>query len=59
MAVLSIVGRLYGYLHRVHYELGPGFFHHVYRRAAQVELSEHDISFDFVREIPVFYEASM
>ena len=52
----DLVGRLYGCLHRVHYELGPGFFHHVYRRAAQVELSEHDISFDFVREIPVFYE---
>ena len=52
----DLVGRLYRYLHRVHYKLGPGFFHHVYRRAAQVELSEHDISFDFVREIPVFYE---
>jgi len=52
----DLVGRLYECLHRVHYELGPGFFHQVYRRAAQVELNEQGISFDFVREIPVFYE---
>jgi GxxExxY protein len=52
----DLVGRLYEALHRVHYELGPGFFHHVYRRAMQVELNEQSISFEFVREIPVFYE---
>lgn len=52
----DLVGRLYECLHRVHYELGPGFFHHVYRRAIQVELNEQSISFDFVHEIPVFYE---
>ena len=52
----DLVGRLYECLHRVHYELGPGFFHHVYRRAVQVELDEQHISFEFVREIPVFYE---
>lgn len=52
----DLVGRLYKCLHRVHYELGPGFFHHVYRRATQVELDEQHISFKFIREIPVFYE---
>jgi GxxExxY protein len=52
----DLVGRLYKCLHRVHYELGPGFFHHVYRRAAQIELSEQNISFDFVQEVPIFYE---
>lgn len=52
----ELVGRLYECAHRVHYELGPGFFHHVYRRATQVELTRQDISFDFVRQIPVFYE---
>jgi len=51
-----LVGRLYECLHCVHYELGPGFFHHVYRRATQVELNEQGIQFEFVREIPVFYE---
>ena len=43
-------------MHRVHYELGPGFFHHVYRRATQVELSEQNVPFELVREIPVLYE---
>lgn len=52
----DLVGHLYECLHRVHYELGPGFFHYVYRRATQVELNEQHISFEFVREIPVFYE---
>ena len=53
---LHLVGRLYECLHRIHYELGPGFFHYVYRRATQVELNEQHIAFEFVREIPVFYE---
>jgi GxxExxY protein len=52
----DLIGHLYECLHRVHYELGPGFFHHVYRRAIQVELNEQHVSFEFVREIPVFYE---
>ena len=52
----DLVGHLYECLHRVHYDLGPGFFHHVYRRATQVELDEQHITFEFVREIPVFYE---
>jgi len=52
----DLVGHLYESLHRVHYELGPGFFHHVYRRATQVELNEQHISFEFIREISVFYE---
>jgi GxxExxY protein len=52
----GLVGRLYECLYRVHYELGPGFFHHVYRRATQAELDAQHIPFEFVREIPVFYE---
>lgn len=52
----ELVGRLYECLHRVHYELGPGFWHYVYRRATQAELNERNIQFSFVREIPVYYE---
>jgi GxxExxY protein len=51
---LDLVGRLYECLYRVHYELGPGFLHHVYRRATQVELNEQHLPFEFVREIPIF-----
>jgi GxxExxY protein len=52
----KLVGRLYECLQRIHYELGPGFFHHVYRRATEVELNEQSLSFKRVLEIPVFYE---
>ncbi|HOU13084.1 MAG TPA: GxxExxY protein [Anaerolineae bacterium] len=52
----ELIGRFYECLYRVHYELGPGFFHHVYRRSVQVELSEQLIPYVFVREIPVVYE---
>jgi len=52
----ELVGRLYECLHRVHHELGPGFFHQVYRRAVKVELNERNLQVEFVREIPVYYE---
>lgn len=52
----ELVGGLYECLHRVHYELGPGFFHHVYRRAVQVELDEQGIRYEYVRELPVYYQ---
>lgn len=52
----ELVGRLYECLHRVHYELGPGFWHSIYRKAVQVELSEQGIACWYVREIPVYYE---
>lgn len=52
----ELVGELYAALNRVHYELGPGFMHHVYRRAAQVELDERGIGFEMMREMPVYYQ---
>ena len=52
----DLVGHLYRCLHHVHYDLGPGFFHHVYRRAAEVELNEQNLATSLVREIPVFYQ---
>ncbi|HOT90139.1 MAG TPA: GxxExxY protein [Anaerolineae bacterium] len=55
----ELVGRIYACLYRVHYELGPGFIHHVYRRAVQVELSEQNLPYLFVREIPVTYEGEL
>lgn len=51
----TLVGRIYKCLHRVHYELGSGFFHHVYRRAVQVELGAQLLSPTLVRAIPLVY----
>ena len=51
-----LVGRLYECLHRVHYELGPGFWHNVYRKAVQAEFREQGITCWYVHEIPVYYE---
>lgn len=43
-------------LHHVHFQLGPGFLHQVYRRATMVELREQHIGFEYVKEIPVYYQ---
>lgn len=42
-------------LHRVHFELGPGFLHQVYRRATMVELKDRGIGFEYIKEMPIFF----
>ena len=44
---------LYEALHRVHFTLGPGFLHQVYRRAAMVELRRQGISYHYQKHLPV------
>ena len=44
---------LYEALHRVHFTLGPGFLHQVYRRATMVELRRQGISHHYHKHIPV------
>lgn len=39
----------------VHGELGAGFIHYVYRRAAMIELRERGIPFEFKKQIPVLF----
>jgi GxxExxY protein len=39
----------------VHGELGVGFIHYVYRRAAMIELRERGIPFVFKKQIPVMF----
>lgn len=51
----ELVNRLLQALHRVHFELGPGFFHQIYRRAAMVELGEQEIGFRYLKTVPVAY----
>lgn len=43
-------------LHRVHFELGSGFLHQVYRRAVMVELQEQEIGYEYIKEWPIFYQ---
>ncbi|HID51064.1 MAG TPA: GxxExxY protein [Anaerolineae bacterium] len=52
----DLTDELLGSCHRVHAKLGPGFFHHVYRRAIMVELREKSIGFEFIKEMPVYYK---
>lgn len=44
-----------GVLFEVHNQLGPGFFHHVYRRAAMIELRKQEIGFKYVKKMPVYF----
>jgi GxxExxY protein len=44
---------LYEALHRVHFTLGPGFLHQVYRRATMVELRRQGIPYRYHKHLPV------
>lgn len=43
-------------LHRVHFELGPGFFHQVYRRATMLALQEQGLAYDYIKKLPIMYQ---
>jgi len=45
--------------HRVHFVLGPGFLHQVYRRATMIELRRSGIGYDYVKQLPVEYEGHL
>ena len=42
--------------HRVHAELGPGFLHQVYRRAAMTELRHQGIGYSYIKQVPITYQ---
>ena len=52
----DLSNRLLEVCHRVHFELGPGFLHQVYRRAAMVELQHQDLEYRYIKQIPVTYQ---
>lgn len=47
--------QLFEALHRVHFELGPGFLSLLYRRAVMVELRHQEIPYRFIKTLPVTY----
>ncbi|MDM8530822.1 GxxExxY protein [Anaerolineales bacterium HSG25] len=50
-----LLDTLWEVLHRVHFELGPGYIHRVYRRATMIELAYQDLSYQYVKHIPLYY----
>jgi GxxExxY protein len=52
----ELTQRLFEILHRVHFELGPGFLHQVYRRATMVELRHQDMGYRYIKELPITYQ---
>ncbi len=52
----SLVNQLSNLLYLVHFELGPGFFHYVYRRATIVELREQNIGHEYIKKMPVYFQ---
>lgn len=51
----ELVNELLSILHRVHVEMGAGFFHHVYRRAVMVELKAQQIGYEYIKTTPIYY----
>lgn len=45
--------------HRVHFTLGPGFLHQVYRRATMIELRRSDLGYRYIKHLPVEYEGQV
>jgi len=45
--------------HRVHFILGPGFFHQVYRRATMIELRHGGLGYEYVKQLPVEYRGQL
>jgi GxxExxY protein len=55
----ELIYAIRGALFEVHRELGPGFMHHVYRRAVQIELRLRDIGYEFKRRIPIYFRGQL
>lgn len=45
--------------HRVHFTLGPGFLHQVYRRAMLIELRHSSVGYEYIKQLPVEYEGHL
>ncbi len=45
--------------HRVHFVLGPGFLHQVYRRAAMIELRRNGLGYDYLKQLPIEYQGHL
>lgn len=55
----DLVNEIQRACHRVHFTLGPGFLHQVYRRATMIELRRSGVGFEYVKRLPVEYEGHL
>ena len=46
-------------LYTVHFAIGPGFWHRVYRRATRIELRHLGVPFVYLRELPLTYDGQV
>jgi GxxExxY protein len=49
----DLVNHIQRACHCVHYTLGSGFLHQVYRRAVMIELRRSRLSYDYIKQMPV------
>ncbi len=55
----DLVGDVLTALHLVHFELGSGYLHQVYRRAARIELAHQGIAVRYLQELPLRFRHSI
>jgi GxxExxY protein len=55
----QLVNRIQAACHRVHWSLGPGFLHQVYRRATMIELRRTGLGYDYIKQLPVEYRGHL
>jgi GxxExxY protein len=52
----TLLDSLFEASHRVHFTLGPGFIHRVYRNAVMIELESQGISYKHIRQITFYFD---
>ena len=45
--------------HCVHFRLGPGFLHQIYRRATMIELRRSGLNYEYIQRLPVEYAGEL
>lgn len=55
----DLTNQIFEALHRVHFDLGPGFLPQVYRRATMIELAHQSIPYTYIKQMPVTYQGHL
>jgi GxxExxY protein len=55
----ELVNQIQEACHRVHWVLGPGFLHQVYRRATMIELHRVRLDYEYIKRLPVEYQGHL